>query len=403
MNIWIVNPYGSLPSEGWREYRSSMLARALAKRGHEVTWWISNFEHRSKTFRQSGWLNVPDLPTNVNVHSVPSSAYSKNISLARIKYEFSFGINFYKLAGKTPKPDVIVIADPSLFFSPPVVRYAKNVRAKLVLDVLDLWPEQFQVALPIFLKPLEKLIFAPLYYRRSLLVKKADAVVAVTRNHLSAVNPQENKPSLVAYLGIDTKKYNEDLRKPTPDSIIEFLANSQLTVIYAGTLGEAYDLSTLIVAAKTVVQANRQIKFIFAGDGPYAKQIKSLAEEFPGSVLFIGKVPANDLPAIYKHCKVGICSYNINSTVTMPVKLYDYLASGLFVLYSISGEIHDLLSSNQCGIQYKSENHEELARSILMLAENPDFINYGRASNQLVAEFDENIQHGLFANLIENL
>jgi hypothetical protein len=49
--IWIVNPYGTLPSEGWRDYRSYMLAKALANRGYQVLWWISDFEHRSKTRR----------------------------------------------------------------------------------------------------------------------------------------------------------------------------------------------------------------------------------------------------------------------------------------------------------------------------------------------------------------
>lgn len=380
-----------------------MLAKALAERGHEVTWWISNFEHRSKTFRQSGWLKAPGLPETVRVHSVPSSAYSKNISLARIRYEYSFGINFYKLAEEVLKPDVIVLADPSLFFSPPVVRYANRVHAKLVLDVLDLWPEQFQVALPKILKPFGKLIFAPLYYRRNRLVKKADAVVAVTKDHLSAVNPDESKPSLVAYLGLDTKSFLEDSRKSAPDSVIKFIQGSKLSLIYAGTLGEAYDLSTLIEAAKSVIQKNNKIKFLFAGDGHYGEQIRLLAEEFPNNVLSFGKVPANDLPAIYKHCQVGICSYSKASTVTMPVKLYDYLAGGLLVLYSISGEIHDLLSGNECGVQYEPGSPDALAKLILLLGDNSYLISKRSMSTQLASGFDERVQHSRLAELIENL
>ena len=42
--VWIVNPYGALPTEGWLEYRSFKLARELISRGFEVTIWISKFE-----------------------------------------------------------------------------------------------------------------------------------------------------------------------------------------------------------------------------------------------------------------------------------------------------------------------------------------------------------------------
>jgi glycosyltransferase involved in cell wall biosynthesis len=380
-----------------------MLARALADRGHEVTWWISNFEHRSKTFRQSGWLKDVALPESVRIHSVPSSAYSKNISFARIKYEYIFGINFYRLAEKVRKPDVIVLADPSLFFSPPVVRYAKRERAKLVLDVLDLWPEQFQVALPKFLKPLGRLVFAPLFLRRNRLVKIADAFVAVTKDHLSAVNPDRNKPRLVSYLGVDIKQYSEDLNKSAPESVINFIEESQLTVIYAGTLGEAYDLSTLIEAVKYVIKLNNKIKFIFAGDGPFAKQVELVAEEFPDNVLYLGRISANDLPAIYKHCQIGVCSYSKYSTVTMPVKFYDYLAGGLFILYSIFGEIHDLLVGSECGSQYESECPEALARLILLLAHDQKFTHNRSKSIELASRFDESVQHNRFAKLIEDL
>jgi len=346
MNVWIVNPYGTLPSEGWREYRSSMLARALADSGSEVTWWLSNFEHRSKTFRPSGFLKEELLPDALQIYSVPSSAYTNNISLARIKYELMFGRNFAKYANSLTPPDVIVLADPSLFYSSPVVRYADKVGAKIVLDVLDLWPEQFQVALPGFLKSLGRLIFFPLYQRRQRLVNRADGVVGVTKDHLKAVNATAGTPKLVAYLGLDYAKFVSDSSRDLPIELRQFVPNSDLVVIYAGTLGEAYDIGAVMQAAENVVQANNRVKFIFAGDGPYKQWIQSLSEKYPANMLFVGKVPSEDLPAIYNLCHVGICSYSKDSTVTMPVKLYDYLAGGLYVAYSINGEIDQLLTHN---------------------------------------------------------
>ena len=403
MNVWIVNPYGTLPSEGWREYRSSMLSRALADSGHEVTWWLSNFEHRSKTFRPSGLLKEGMLPNAVQIYSVPSSAYTNNISLARIKYELTFGKNFAKYANSLTPPDVIVLADPSLFYSSPVVRYADKVGAKIVLDVLDLWPEQFQVALPGFLKSLGRLFFFPLYQRRQRLVTRSDGVVGVTKDHLKAVNAPEDTPKLVAYLGLDYAKFVSDSNRDLSIQLTRFVKNSDLVAIYAGTLGEAYDIGSVMQAAEEVVQANNRVKFIFAGDGPYKQRIQSLSKKYPANMLFVGKVPSEDLPAIYKLCQVGICSYGKDSTVTMPVKLYDYLAGGLYVAYSINGEIDQLLTHNSCGSRYTSENPNELSRLILSLTDSIDLKFVKTNGTELARSFDESLQHQRFVKFIEGV
>jgi glycosyltransferase involved in cell wall biosynthesis len=402
VNIWIVNPYGTLPSEGWREYRSSMLARALAESGHNVCWWISNFEHRSKTFRPVGHLKEPLLPEFVQIYSVPSSPYVKNISLARIKYEFLFGRNFKKITDYVPPPDVIILADPSLFYSSPVLSYAKKVNSKIVLDVLDLWPEQFQVALPNFLKPLGRLIFAPLFWRRQRLVRQVDGVVGVTQDHLRAVGLPMSTPKLVAYLGLDCKRFREDSHKALPNAIINFTQSADLIVVYAGTLGEAYDIATLLQAAHRVIRLNERVKFLFAGEGPYGPQVLSLSNAFPDNILFVGKVSSDQLPAIYRLCHIGICSYSKDSTVTMPVKLYDYLAGGLHVLYSIKGEIDILLSQNFCGSKYEAGRPEELANLILSRL-NVTVSTKSRSNSIGLAEFfDEPVQYNRFVNFIEN-
>lgn len=403
MNVWIVNPYGTLPSEGWREYRSSMLSRALSDCGHNVIWWISNFEHRSKLFRSSGFLKEETLPDTVQIYSVPSSAYIKNISLARIMYEIRFGRNFGKLANAMLPPDVIVLTDPSLFYSSPVIRYAHNVGAKIILDVLDLWPEQFHVALPKALRPFGWLLFSPLYRRRQRVVDGADAVVGVTKDHLNAVKPPIDKHCTVAYLGLDYKRFLLDSLLDVSADIMSFLKNSDLVVVYAGTLGESYDLQTVLTAAEVVVRANSRIKFILAGDGPYSHSCLTLSRRFSKNILFLGKIPVEKLPSIYSLCHVGICSYSKDSTVTMPVKLYDYLAGGLFILYSINGEIDEVLSSNFCGMKYLPEEPRELAKAILALVDNEAVTGRMTGSSTLAATYDQSFQHRKVAELVNLL
>jgi glycosyltransferase involved in cell wall biosynthesis len=403
MNVWIVNPYGTLPSEGWREYRSSMLSRALADCGHDVTWWLSDFEHRSKTFRTHGFVKDPLLPDRVNVYLVPSSAYKRNISAARIRYEHLFGRRFEECAVAIAAPDVIVLTDPSLFYSSPVVRYANKVGAKLVVDVLDLWPEQFQLALPRFLRPFANLVFAPLYRRRQRLVNRANGIAAVSKDHLRSVNPPKDRPHLVVYLGLDYQRFAEESLRDPPVVVKRFVEGSDLTLVYAGTLGAAYDINTVLQATEAVAVANARVKFIFAGDGPHKRALEDLAARYPKNILFLGAIPSSQLPAIYKLCHAGLCSYNAGSTVTMPVKLYDYLAGGLYVLYSIKGEAHELLSQNTCGIYYPPEDPPALCHSILNLATSLDGDRVRQTSTKLAQVFDERVQHLRFVKFIENV
>src|SRR5687768_10164735 len=93
--VWIINPYGSLPSESLATYRATMLAESLVENGYDVTQYISNFEHRSKTFRTTGFQTLK-INTNYTIHIIPSNKYSSHISLERIKYERTFGKNLLK-------------------------------------------------------------------------------------------------------------------------------------------------------------------------------------------------------------------------------------------------------------------------------------------------------------------
>lgn len=136
MKVWIINPYGTIPGEGWRDYRSYMLAKALSARGHDVLWFMSDFAHRSKTYRQPD-AQAQAAASGIRIKTLHASAYEKNISVGRIAYERSFGESFSREAARHDKPDAIVLADPSLFYSAPVEQYHRTQAApaeRLVLN-----------------------------------------------------------------------------------------------------------------------------------------------------------------------------------------------------------------------------------------------------------------------------
>ena len=404
MKIWIVNPYGTIPGEGWRDYRSHMLAQALRARGHEVTWFISDFVHRSKTYRPA----VPVTADGVSVVPLHASAYASNISLERVCYERSFGQSFADEAPQRLRPDVVVLADPSLFYSAPVVAFCRRQRCKLVLDVLDLWPELFDVVLPRLLRGMGRLVFAPLYARRARVVSAADGVVAVTGDYLETVCPQARFPDKlrqVAYLGVDLHEFRRYLGNPEiVRSLAAFRDSASLVVGYAGTLGDAYDMDLLATAVEQCASQNLPIRFVVAGDGPKRDQFQALAARLPSTLRFLGAVPAQDLATVYGQCDVGLMSYVTGSTVSMPIKFYDYLAGGLAVVNSLGREAGGFIEARQVGLNYIPQNLPSLMQSLQTLAGNAALLRAYKARALLLAkDFDSPRQHDLFAAFIERL
>lgn len=405
LKIWIVNPYGTLPSEGWREYRSAMLARALAARGHEVTWWIATFEHRSKAFRKPVERD-PALPESVFIKCLPTRGYKRHIGYGRIGFENDFGREFGCAARGMDAPDIIVLAEPSLFFGVPVRRYAKATGVPLVIDVLDLWPELFDVVLPHLLRPFGKLVFAPLYWRRRKLARQAQGIAAVAGNYRDIVLAQAgNKPSGVFYCCVDNALFADQRNQDKPELFDRWpLEFNGLTVVYAGTLGAAYDIHTICAAARRLfTSADIRIRFIFAGDGPLKPEVGELAAQYPDRCAYVGSIPAEKLIPYYLAADLGLCSYANGSTVSMPLKLFDYLAAGLAVANSLEGEIKSIVGSG-CGIQYRAEDPDDLAAKLGALASDPTALAAAKArARALSAQFDVSFQYGLFAEFIEQV
>ena len=96
LSIWLVNPFDDIPGEGLPPMRYWSLARVLAARGHDVTWWTCTWSHRRKAIRSLPRDIRED--ENFGVRLVAVRPYEKNVSLARLGSHRDFGKSFERLA-----------------------------------------------------------------------------------------------------------------------------------------------------------------------------------------------------------------------------------------------------------------------------------------------------------------
>jgi glycosyltransferase involved in cell wall biosynthesis len=407
MNVWMVNPYGALPGEGWREYRTSLAARAFDAAQHDVTWWVSNFDHRSKVYRRAEPSTITISP-RFRIQIVPSNGYERHVSFARIRYERTFAARMHDRALTEPPPDVIVLGEPALFTASPIVELADKWRVPLVLDVEDLWPELFNIALPKGLRWTGRFFFAPFYRRRARLLRRADGYIAVTKDYLDlmmSIAPKSH--AAVCYCGVDVGTLRRALGAPTPlpVPVSERLRRpGEIWAIYAGTLGPSYDIASILSAAGQLQTAGVPVTLFIAGDGASRGAIvRRIRDQALGNCVFLGRLDAATLTKIYSMCDVGLCTYVQGSTVSMPLKAFDYFAAGLPIINSLGRDLGGLVASRHVGLQYTPQDAGSLARAIRHLAEHPALRESMAANSaRLGEEFDYQSQYQRYVATVIN-
>jgi len=405
--VWIINPYGSLPGEPWATYRSTMLARSLVDHGYEVTQFISNFEHRSKTFRSREHAILHPEP-GYTIHVVPSTPYRSHVSLRRIRYERTFARNLVELIGGADPPNFIVLAEPCLFYYDILLKWLPNGKTFLILDVIDIWPELFELVIPRSVRPVSPVLLAPLYYWRKRLYRRADAIVAVAPNYLEIARRLTTRSDVlfeVVYWSYDSRERGTDT-PPHPDleSLVASKRRGEAWVIYTGTLGENYDIEAIIDVAGRLpldLQNRARVRFIVAGDGPQKSLCESHAND---NLVFLGRLGVADLRTLYRHSDIALCTYKGESTVAMPIKAFDYLRYGLPIVNSLGRDLGELVWRCELGINYDPNERSSLYRAVEQLVSD-DQLRSRCAANalRLAEEFSSDAQYPKFAKVLERL
>lgn len=405
MKIWHINPYDTIPGENWRPGRAITMSKLLASKGHQVTWWTSNFSHFFKRPRSEGWEDIEVTP-NLNIRLVPVPGYKKHISFARLRFHWAYAWRLYRQALKEPPPDCIIFGCPSPGADYVSVKLAKHFGARLIIDIRDLWPELFSFAFPQALGVIAPMFLFPFYALRRYAFQNADGVTAVTRTYLDVALRDAphlcDDQSQVIYFGADVAEIRrireqsnsteKRIQKPAGD----------IWAIYAGTLGDNYDIKTVLNAAVLLSERASNIKIVMAGSGPLRDYVVEFIQHHSlRNVAYLGSLSLSELAEYYRLSDIGLSPYKEHSTVIMPAKVYDYMASGLPMVSSLDGELADLLQRNEMGYQYVAGDPESFAMVLGKLAEDESLRQrMARNSYDAALQYDMQTQYLKFLDLL---
>jgi glycosyltransferase involved in cell wall biosynthesis len=138
-------------------------------------------------------------------------------------------------------------------------------------------------------------------------------------------------------------------------------------VCFFGTLGRQFDIGTVIEAAR--LPSMHGVRFVICGDGDRRENFESQARGLP-NVIFPGWVDRASIRTLMRRSLAGLAPYynELSFTMSLPNKAIEYLAGGLPLVSSLTGELAALLESRQCGLTYAEGDPQALAASIAKLS-----------------------------------
>lgn len=405
-NICIIDPYSDLPTNNLRLGRYHQIADQLVQNGFNVKIYISNISHRDK--KKLDFKGTNNIYSGIQYVVIESLKYKSHISISRIIYEKIFIRNVIKDLESNITPDLIILRDPAIFISKSILQYINLHKVKYIVDIIDLWPELFELILPDYLTKYSNLIFSYFYQKRNKLLIGASGFSAVSPDYLNiATILKPTVPAEVIYWGCDTKVTREIIDNQRGEILLELYLKkekNEFWVIYSGTLGNGYDIKTIFKAAESL-RKNHNIKFLIAGSGPLEEWIKYyINNSRPTNIFYLGLLPTNKLISLFKYCDIGLTTYIEKSTVSMPIKAYDYFASGLPIINSLNRNLGRLVTEKNLGYNYKAEDVNSLINAILDAYLNKDELFLKKKNTLDIGDsFDQKKQYELFGQLVDNV
>ena len=404
--IWLINPYGPIEGENWREYSFNQFGKFLSENGYKVIWWTANFSHHFKKYRSNGWKDVI-VNSNFVIRLVPTSSYKKNFGIGRMYKDYIFGKNAMRRFKQETPPHLIISAENPITMGNPSYNYAKREKVPMIYDQMDIWPEFIVRSLRNPFNVIANFLFKPVYRKRKVIYDNLAGSIALGKHYLEFmqhISPSLcEKPNALVYNGIDVKEFRERLNNDIRIDELQEKMEDEIWCVFAGTLGPSYDITGIIECAKNFNEDKKnKFKFIIAGSGPYEEMVINYSKKLE-NLIYLGKLLPEQLIPIYGRCDVGLSAYSAGSNVDMCDKFYDYTAAGLAVINSLKGEISEHIEEKKLGYNYKANDVQSFKKALMKIGNEEILNNAKRNSWTIGSEFDKNVQNKKLLEVINRI
>lgn len=391
------------PEVGAPQTRYSELSKRFIKKGYKVTVLTAmpNYPNMEIPSEYKGKLYLKENVNNLEIHR--SYIFVRKTTSLKFRLVNYFSFVFSSLITgifKIENQHIIICESPPLFLGITAILLKKFLRAKLVMNIADLWPEQAERLGLVT----SKFILGITYKLERFIYNHSDLITGQTMGIVDNIK-QRNPHKNVYWLrnGIDVKNYYNFQIRP---EAIEPAVRSDFILIYAGIIGYAQGLDTILNSAHRL-REYKDIKFLLVGSGPEKERLIKMKNDLKLENLFFKEpVSKNEIPGLVSLASAGIVPLKRMPFFqgAIPSKIFDILGSRKPLLLGVEGEAYRLfIDQGNCGLFFEPENSDDLSEKILKLYSDHSlrkelgengyefvnkFFNWDNISDELIREID---------------
>lgn len=377
------------PEIGAAQGRAYDMSSNLANLGHDV--------HVLTTFPNSKPIKKVFKKEKVNQLTVYRSFRirdTKTSSIRRLANYLSFMVSSCLSGLFIKKPDVIYATSPQLFQGVTGYFLSKVHKTKFVFEIRDLWVDFAELLGQFENKKLLNLARK----LESFLYKKADHIIVVTQGYKQRLIDQgipEEKVTVIPN-GVNPNTLNQVTAPQTLSVKQQFNLENKFLVLYAGNIGAAQGLDTIISAAEQL-KDDTSITFMIIGEGVEKQSLIDRAKSLKlTNILFVDSKKKEELISYYEAADIGIVSLKKHPLfeITIPSKVFDYMSMSTPVLIGVNGEAREIVEKHHAGFYFEPENPDDFIKALKYAQTHPDELKDIRLNvkHELLQSFNRETQ-----------
>lgn len=364
--IWIITQY-ALPPQYETRIRNNAMAKYLIKAGYDVTIFSASIIHNlNRNLISDGSLYIRKNYGELKYVHINAPTYAGN-GIKRKLNMFLYPRNLWKTIRQIDaRPDFIINDLTVTSFNVPF-KIANHVKAPIITEVRDLWPESI-IAYG-YLKH-TGIAARILYAQERRMYIKSDRIVYTMEGWPDYIRERgwDNKVDLNKAIhinnGLDLEQFNANRDKCYFKD--KDLSNKDLfKVVYTGSIRTVNNVGKLLDIAKLV--KNSRIKFLIWGGGDKLDELrKRVLDEGIENVTFKGQVEKKYIPSIVSQADLNFAHNEASQLFRYGIsfnKIFDYFAAGKPILCDFPCKYNPVVQK-KAGISVDSGKIDEIAKVI---------------------------------------
>ncbi len=347
-------------------FKGLPLAKALRKMGHDVE-VLTGFPNYPGGKLYSGYrikLWKREVMDGIVVNRALLYPSHDQSAVRRIFNYASFAISSMLVSFCIKRPDVVYVYCPPMTAAAGAIALRVLRKVPYVIDIQDLWPDTLASTGMIKSELVMRLVGA----WSAFAMRKAQALIVLSpgfkrrlleRHVLSPIHviPNWAPPEI------------EEQAKSVP---VKASSNgAELNILFAGNMGKAQALETVIGAAKRLILDAPMIRFTFIGSGVEVEALRAASHAAgTDNIIFLPPRPVADMGPVFADADALLVHLRDDPlfSITIPSKTQAYLAMGRPILMGVRGDAADMVEAAGAGIAFIPESADSLADAAIKLS-----------------------------------